>query len=104
MLYAPRRLGVSERSSRSRSGGGPERILGRLAAVVRAAQIVLQGWPEPALDQYRLPHRPLGPLTVREMMMFSVYHHPHHLRRVAERSRDSSVQPSGVQTSLEHRP
>jgi hypothetical protein len=67
---------------------GQDAILGRLAATVRAVQIAVQRWPEPALDQYRLPHPLLGRLTVREMLAFSVYHHAHHLRRVAERSQD----------------
>lgn len=67
---------------------GRDAILGRLAVTVRAVQIALQRWPEPALDQYRLPHPLLGRLTVREMLAFSVYHHAHHLRRIAERSHD----------------
>jgi hypothetical protein len=67
---------------------GQDAILGRLAATVRAVQIAVQRWPEPALDQYRLPHPLLGRLTVREMLAFSVYHHAHHLRRIAERSDD----------------
>jgi hypothetical protein len=69
-------------------GAGQDKILGRLAATVRAVQIAVHRWPEPAMDEYRLPHPLLGRLTVREMLAFSVYHHAHHLRRVAERSRD----------------
>ena len=67
---------------------GRDAILGRLAATVRAMQIAVQRWPEPSLDRYRLPHPLLGRLTVREMLAFSVYHHAHHLRRVAERAHD----------------
>lgn len=67
---------------------GRDAILGRLAATVRAVQIAVQRWPEPSLDRYRLPHPLLGRLTVREMLAFSVYHHAHHLRRVAERAHD----------------
>jgi hypothetical protein len=65
---------------------GQEKILCRLGATVRAVQSAFQRWPEPALDRYQLPHPLLGRLTVREMLAFSVYHHAHHLRRVAERS------------------
>lgn len=43
-------------------------------------------WPEGALDRQRLPHPLLGPLTVREMLAFTVLHTAHHLRRVAERA------------------
>jgi hypothetical protein len=67
---------------------GQDAILSRLSATVHAVQMAVQRWPEPALDQYRLPHPLLGRLTVREMLAFSVYHHAHHLRRVAERSRN----------------
>jgi hypothetical protein len=65
---------------------GQEKILRRLGATVRAVQSAFQRWPEPALDRYRLPHPLLGRLTLREMLAFSVYHHAHHLRRIAERS------------------
>lgn len=45
----------------------------------------LKDWDEVALDQYGLPHPILGRLTVREMMLFTVYHNTHHLRLVAAR-------------------
>ena len=67
---------------------GQEAILSRLGATARAVQAAVQRWPEPTLDRYQLPHPLLGRLTVREMLEFSVYHHAHHLRRVAERSQD----------------
>ncbi|MEO8139615.1 MAG: DinB family protein [Gemmatimonadota bacterium] len=51
-------------------------------------QNALRGWPEAALDRLRLPHPILGPLTVREMLAFTVYHTEHHLRRIAERAGD----------------
>lgn len=43
-------------------------------------------WPESALDGLALPHPLLGPLTVREMLAFTVFHTSHHLRRIAERA------------------
>jgi DinB family protein len=67
---------------------GQQEVLARLAATVRAVQAAVERWPEPALDRYRLPHPLLERLTVREMLEFSVYHHGHHFRRVAERSQD----------------
>jgi DinB family protein len=42
-------------------------------------------WPERSLDRYRLPHPLLGPLTIREMLFFTLYHNAHHLRLVAAR-------------------
>lgn len=43
------------------------------------------GWSEAALNRYRLPHPLLGPLTVREMLFFTLYHNAHHLNLVASR-------------------
>ncbi|HSB53710.1 MAG TPA: DinB family protein [Gemmatimonadales bacterium] len=44
-------------------------------------------WSETALDRHQLPHPLLGPLSVREMLAFTVYHSAHHFRRIDERSR-----------------
>ncbi len=46
----------------------------------------LAGWQDADLDRYQLPHPVMGPLTVREILCFTVYHTSHHLRRVAERA------------------
>ena len=56
-------------------------------------QNALRRWPEPALDGQLLPHPLLGPLTVREMLAFTVYHTAHHLRRVAERAGSGPALP-----------
>lgn len=45
----------------------------------------ISSWSERALDRLRLPHPVLGPMTVREMLHFTVVHDAHHLRRVDER-------------------
>ncbi len=42
-------------------------------------------WPEWWLDHLRLPHPGLGPLTVREMLFFTLYHNTHHALNVARR-------------------
>lgn len=58
------------------------------AAVHELASLVLR-WPERALNQRQLPHPLLGRLTVREMLLFTVYHNQHHVdvvrRRIAAR-------------------
>lgn len=48
-----------------------------------ASRIV--AWDEARADQARLPHPLLGPLTVREMAAFSVFHTAHHLELVRQR-------------------
>jgi hypothetical protein len=62
-----------------------EEILASLAAQMERLAARAGRWGEAALDRYRLPHPVLGPLTVREMLFFTVYHNAHHLLRVAER-------------------
>ena len=42
-------------------------------------------WSEKALDRYRLPHPLLGKLSVREMLLFTLYHNLHHVRVVERR-------------------
>jgi hypothetical protein len=42
-------------------------------------------WDEPDLDRCRLPHPLLGKLTVREMLLFTLYHYEHHRAAVADR-------------------
>ena len=46
----------------------------------------VQRWPEADLDRYRLPHPRLGPLSLREMAAFTVYHTAHDLARIGERA------------------
>ncbi len=40
---------------------------------------VLEKWSEEDLDKYLIPHPLLGKLTIRELMLWMVYHHYHHL-------------------------
>jgi hypothetical protein len=60
-------------------------ILSSWDASVRQLERSATRWDEGELDQRRLPHPLLGPLTVREMLLFTVYHTAHHLRLVESR-------------------
>ena len=53
-------------------------------AIVELAGVVAR-WNEGDLDRYRLPHPLLGELTMREMLMFTLYHYDHHRENVARR-------------------
>ena len=55
----------------------------RAAADALHEQVAL--WDEVALDRYAIKHPLMGPLTVREMLMFSHYHESHHLNLLAAR-------------------
>lgn len=70
--------------------GGPEALRETLLAQWDGAGAALvdalSGWGEGALDRTRLPHPLLGKLTVREMLLFTLYHDQHHadaVRRLA---------------------
>lgn len=55
------------------------------AAAVASLRRAIDGWSERALDRRQLPHPLLGPLTVREMLLFSLYHNQHHVDNVRRR-------------------
>lgn len=45
----------------------------------------LNDYSEDELDTLVIPHPVMGPFTMREMMMFAIYHVQHHLKSVRER-------------------
>ncbi len=46
---------------------------------------VIQKWSNRQLDKHLLPHPLLGKLSVREMLLFTIYHNLHHLNTVKQR-------------------
>jgi hypothetical protein len=54
------------------------------AAIEQLANLVLN-WRRTHVDTLRLPHPLLGKLTVREMLLFVLYHNLHHVQVVARR-------------------
>ena len=63
-------------------------ILAQRAEANRALRAAIVRWSDAALDRNQLPHPLLGNLTVREMLMFTLYHQLHHLN-VVERRRSA---------------
>lgn len=55
-------------------------LLKRWDAVSQDLIDAIQGWAEKDLDVCRLPHPILGKITVREMLLFTLYHNYHHLK------------------------
>lgn len=49
----------------------------------------VERWYEKDLDRYQLPHPHLGKLTIREMLMFTIYHNLYHANRVQRLSQNS---------------
>lgn len=50
----------------------------------------LLGWSEEQLDRYRLPHPLIGKLTLRELLLWTLYHSAHHARRIRERAGETA--------------
>ena len=69
--------------------GDPEaervRVMEYHATAVQEFGASLDRWSERQLDRCRLPHPLLGPLTVREMLFFTLYHNRHHVDGVKRR-------------------
>jgi hypothetical protein len=80
------RFAPSQSASRDR-----ETILRHYAEANKALRGAIERWPDRALDRYQVPHPLLGKLTVREMLMFTLYHQGHHMdgvkRRLAAQAR-----------------
>ena len=64
-------------------------------AVHDLAGLALQ-WTSEQVDTIQLPHPLLGRLTVREMLMFTLYHNLHHVLVVAARRGDDIEEPVPV--------
>src|SRR4029078_11685614 len=62
-----------------------QRSLANLDETAAAVGRALGKWSERALDRWRVPHPAMGPLTVREMAFFTLYHNTHHVFGAARR-------------------
>ncbi|UQN05151.1 DinB family protein [Deinococcus sp. QL22] len=51
-----------------------------------ALRVQVQGWNDADLDAYTLAHPALGLLSVREMLLFTLYHNAHHRVGVQNRT------------------
>jgi hypothetical protein len=70
--------------------GEQEELIVQGRTQLRLMLEALSGWSGSELDLYACPHPAMGPLTAREMVMFTVLHAEHH-RRGIERSMAGSV-------------
>lgn len=59
-----------------------EALLKKLQATISKVNKSLSKYTEEELDDSRLPHPLLGKLTLREMMLFTIYHVEHHHKLV----------------------
>ncbi len=69
------------------------RIMAQHREALEALVDAMLAWPERALDRRRLPHPLLGPVTVREMLHFMLYHNRHHVEVVRRRLHEGDSTP-----------
>lgn len=62
-----------------------KQLINHCERVCLGLEIAVNRWQDNDLDRYLLPHPILGPLTIREMLMFTLFHFEHHRTKVAER-------------------
>lgn len=60
-------------------------VVAELAASLDGVADALGSWREWQLERLRLPHPGMGLLTVREMVLFTIYHQQHHEGTVVRR-------------------
>lgn len=53
-------------------------LVAEYGQTLEALQAQVQGWSDADLDAHTLAHPVLGPLSVREMLLFTLYHNAHH--------------------------
>lgn len=85
------RYGPSDRVPDLTPAEWRRQIMSRWASSGEELRKALLGWSEEQLDVYRVPHPLIGKLTLRELMLWNLYHNAHHARRIAERSGDKPV-------------
>lgn len=64
------------------AGASREGIVSEFVTSSAALRSTAAAWSEEALDRHAIAHPLIGPLTVREMLLFSVVHERHHLKLV----------------------
>jgi hypothetical protein len=78
--FSPRPLATDEQTLAER-----EKILASWAGTLDTLAETATSWSDRSLDRLRLPHPGLGLLTVREMLLFTIYHNTHHVHGAASR-------------------
>jgi len=78
--YAPPRKAVPVEAAADQG-----RLVLQCEGTVLRLEKAIEPWREQDLDRYRLPHPVLGRVTVREILMFTLFHFDHHREIVARR-------------------
>ena len=78
--YAPPRRAIPVETATDQG-----RLVLQCEGTVHRLEKAIEPWREQDLDRYRLPHPVLGRVTVREMLMFTLFHFDHHREIVTRR-------------------
>jgi hypothetical protein len=73
------------RSLPVRLGEEQRRLVDQCAEALGRLEKAIAPWSQTQLDRYLVPHAVLGRLTVREMLMFTLFHFEHHRDTVSRR-------------------
>jgi hypothetical protein len=88
------RFGASPIPADQQTDERREQELAKLSQTFSDLSEAIQGWSEGSLDRLRLPHPGLGLLTVREMLLFTLYHNTHHVLGVDRHRAQQSTPPA----------
>lgn len=66
-------------------GNDTEELVKAFTSVYKELEKVFLVWSESDLENCLIPHPLLGPITLKEMMLFTVYHTEHHLQIMQRR-------------------
>ena len=81
--YAPAHKSVPK--TQSEAEAERRRVIKRWKKISKTLVKVVHNWTDSPLDKYQLPHPILGNITVREMLLFNLYHNLHHTNTVQQR-------------------
>ena len=75
------------------SGTDPSAIVNAFVAAGTTHRDAIAAWSEDAMERSAMTHPLIGPLSVREMLLFVVVHERHHLRNVQTRVAGAALRP-----------
>jgi len=63
---------------------GKKSLLVNFQIQIQRLQKIITKWSEKDLDNYLVAHPLLGKITIRELMLWMIYHHYHHLNNLKQ--------------------
>lgn len=70
-----------------------QKAIRRWKALNKEIRATLELWREKELEEYQISHPIMGKLTIREMLLLTIYHNLHHLHLIQQRIRRERKRP-----------